>query len=112
MKCKVFSITQNHNLDLLKLQNKMCIVATKHQKLLQEIDDVLFISNGYIGCRTRAKCLKDCEKLNLLAKTDVRVSQRSIMQKFCKLFCMEKVLKENLSNEKSLKSKSGKTSEF
>jgi hypothetical protein len=61
-----------NDLDLLNLQNKMCIVATKHQKLLDEIDDVIFISNGCIGCKTRAKSSK--EKLNFPALDFIKVS--------------------------------------
>lgn len=63
------------NVNLLKFQNKMCIVATIHQKLLHEIDDVLFISNGCIEFKTRAKEANNEGKLNFVKKNDINVSQ-------------------------------------
>lgn len=79
MKCKVFPKIQFQIVNLLKLQNKICIVATIDQKLLQEIDDVLFISNGCIGFRTRTKSSNNEEKLKFLAKHDINVSQSLIL---------------------------------
>lgn len=54
----------------------MCIVATKHQKLLQNIDDVIFISNGCIGCKTRVKSSKTKEKLNFPVMDVIKVSRK------------------------------------
>jgi ABC-type Mn2+/Zn2+ transport system ATPase subunit len=71
-----------HNSDLSKLQNKMCIVASKHRKLLHEIDDVISMKNGSVCCETRTRSSKDEMKLNFPSMTVEKVSLTAIFHKF------------------------------
>lgn len=69
-----FPFTDFHNSDLLKLQHKMCIVATKHRRLLHEIDDVISMKNGLLCHETRTKSSKLEETFNLMSLNAIKVS--------------------------------------
>lgn len=56
----------------------MCIVATKHRKLLHEIDDVISMKNGSVCCETRTRHSKDEKKLNFPLINGGKVSLTSI----------------------------------